>query len=345
MTMSKIQSMLLLVALAAVGVARAQAPTGIITGVVTDATDAVVAGARITITNRASGLSRNLTTSAEGDYSAVALPPGDYQVTAEATGFSFLERTATVEAGTTTTVNLQVQVGGISENTTVSNVAPLIRYDHHQVGGLVSRNQIENLPLNGRNFLDLAKLEPGVTNAEPSTNNRVFVPVLGTGIFAPPRIGNTRVTVDGANIVAIGAIGATLQVSQEVVHEFQLSTVNFDLSTSLTTNGAINIVTRSGGNQFHGSGFYFYRDHNLAAYPGLQRDPDNPDLFFQRSQLAIISAAPSSVSALSSSAATSATTRGASFRSSRALPNLPRSEESFPVLFSAINSTYASTLV
>lgn len=282
--MSKIQSMLLLVALATGGVAHAQAPTGIITGVVTDATGAVVAGARITITNRATGLSRNLSTSAEGDYSAAALPPGDYQVTAEATGFSLLERTATVEAGTTTAVNLQVQVEGKTENITVSDVAPLIRYDHHQVGGLVSRNQIENLPLNGRNFLDLAKLEPGVTNAAPSTNNRVFVPVLGTGVFAPPRIGNTRVTVDGANIVAIGNLSAILQISQEVVQEFQLSTVNFDLSTSLTTNGAINIVTRSGGNQFHGSGFYFYRDHNLAAYPGLQRDPDNPDPFFQRSQ-------------------------------------------------------------
>ncbi|MEK6284836.1 MAG: carboxypeptidase regulatory-like domain-containing protein [Acidobacteriota bacterium] len=281
--MSKIQSMLLLVALGTVGVAHAQAPTGTITGVVTDATGAVVAGARITITNRATGLSRNLTTSAEGDYSAVALPPGDYQVTAEAMGFSVLERTATVEAGTTTTVNLQVQIG-ITENITVSSVTPLIHYDGHQVGGLVSRNQIENLPLNGRNFLDLAKLEPGVTNATPSTNNRVFVPVLGTGVFVAPRIGNTRVTVDGANIVTIGNLSAILQISQEVVQEFQLSTVNFDLSTSLTTNGAINIVTRSGGNEFHGSGFYFYRDHTLAADPGLQRDPNNPDPFFQRSQ-------------------------------------------------------------
>src|SRR6185503_19301062 len=91
-------------------------------------------------------------------------------------------------------------------------------------------------------------------------------------------------TVDGASIVSIGTIGTGLQVSQEVVQEFQLSTVNFDLSTSLTTNGAINIVTRSGGNQFHGSGFYFYRDHNLAAYSGLKRDSNNPDPFFQRSQ-------------------------------------------------------------
>jgi hypothetical protein len=282
--MSKIHSMLLLVVLATVGVAHGQAPTGIITGVVTDATSAGVAEAHITITNRATGLSRNLTTSAEGDYSAVALPPGDYLVAAEATGFSFLERTATVEAGTTTTVNLQVQAGGISENITVSNAAPLIRYDHYQVGGVVSRAQIENLPLNGRNFLDLAKLEPGVTNPIKVSDNRVFVPVLGAGVFSAPRIGSTRVTVDGASIVISGTIGAELQVSQDAVQEFQISTVNFDLSTSMTTNGAINIVTRSGGNKLHGGAFYFYRDHNLSAYPGLQRDLSSPDPFFQRSQ-------------------------------------------------------------
>ena len=192
--MSKIQSMLLLVAVATVGEAHAQAPTGIITGVMTEATGAVVAGAHITITNHATGLSRNLTTSAEGDYSAMALPPGDYHVTAEATGFSILERTATVEAGTTTTVNLQVQVEGITEELAVSSVAPLIRYDHHQVGGLVSRNQIENLPLNGRNFLELAKLEPGVQAPVRGSSNRTFVPALGQ-----PQGNNgrgTRVTVD-----------------------------------------------------------------------------------------------------------------------------------------------------
>jgi hypothetical protein len=281
--MRKIQALLLLL-LVAVNSAHAQAPTGIIAGVVTDPAGKAVAGASVTVINRASGLSRNLSTSDEGDYIAVLLPPGDYRVMAEATGFRQHERTATVEAGTTTAVNLQLQVGTVSEMIAVSTAAPLIRYDQHLVGGLVNRNQIENLPLNGRNFLALATLEPGVTSAEPANNNRVFVPVLGTGRFTMPRIGNTRVTVDGANIVSAGTVGAQLQVSQEVVQEFQLSTVNFDLSTSLTTNGAINIVTRSGGNELHGSGFFFYRDHNLGAYPGLAPDPQNPDPFFRRSQ-------------------------------------------------------------
>jgi len=205
-------------------------------------------------------------------------------VIGETDGFKRLERAADVEAGTTTTVNLALDVGDVSETVTVAGVLPLIRHDHHQVAGVVTRAQIENLPLNGRNFLELAKLEPGATNAVRGTNNRMFVPVLGAGLQTVPRVGYTRVTVDGANINAIGTIGAGMQVSQEVVQEFQMSTVNFDLSTGATSNGSINIVTRSGGNDYHGSGFYFYRDHNLSAYPGLQRDPANPDPTFERYQ-------------------------------------------------------------
>ena len=281
--MTKARTIIFLLAFAIVGSVRAQTPTGTIAGIVTDPAGARVSGARISLTNRDSGLARKLVTSTEGEFSAAALPPGVYKVTAEATGFSTRQTMATVEAGTTTTVNLSLQIGGVTEQVTVDDAAPLIDYEHHQVSSVVDRAQIENLPLNGRNFLDLAKLEPGVTNSVQSTD-RVFVPMLGSGLFNPPRIGNTRVTVDGASLSVIGTRGTRLRVSQEVVEEFQISTVNFDLSTSLTSDGAINIVTRSGGNQFHGSGFYFFRDHKLAAYPGLQRDQSNPDPFFQRSQ-------------------------------------------------------------
>lgn len=149
---------------ASYSVARAQTPTGAFAGVVMDPSGARVSGARVSIINRDSGLTRNLTTSTEGDYSAAALPSGVYRVTAEAEGFRLVELTATVEAGTTTTLNLTLQIGDVTEKVTVDDAGPLIHYDQHQVGGLVSRKQIENLPLNGRNFLDLAKLEPGVTN-------------------------------------------------------------------------------------------------------------------------------------------------------------------------------------
>lgn len=267
-----------------VGPAIAQSPTGTIAGVVTDSNGSLVAGARVTITNRDNGLTRDVVTSREGNFAAAAIPAGNYIVTVEASRFRKYVGAAIVEAGTTTTLYITLAVGEVSAQVTVPEIAPLINYESNQVGGVVGRKQIESLPLNGRNFLDLAKLEPGVTNALRGTNNRIFLSVLGAGLQNSPRIGNTRVTVDGADVGAINALGTALQVSQEVVQEFQLATLNFDLPANLTTNGSVNVVTRSGGNSFHGGLFYFYRDHHLAAYPALQRDPANPHPFFQRQQ-------------------------------------------------------------
>jgi len=281
-TVIRIEAQLLLLVLLAVASARAQAPTGTVSGVVTDPAGGPIAGARVRLTNRDSGLTRSLTTSAEGDYGAAALPPGMYQVTAEADGFGPLERTAAVETGMTTTLDLTLQVGGISERVTVSTAGPLMQYEHHQVGGLVSREQIEDLPLNGRNFLELAKLEPGVQPPARASSNRTFVPALGQPVGNSGR--GTRVTVDGGSIMAVGNGGSAMGFSQEVVQEFQVATVNFDLTTGLTNGAAVNVTTRSGGNELHGTAFYFFRDHTLAAYPALKREPANPDPFFQRRQ-------------------------------------------------------------
>ena len=262
----------------------AQTPTGMIIGTVTDPTKAVISSASITIVNKATGLSRASTTNPDGTYAAPALPAGFYEIRAQAVGFSTLVQQVSVVAGSTTTVDLALRVGEFAQQVAAEiEASPQIQYDSHRVGGLVSRAQIENLPLNGRNFLELAKLEPGGTSPQ-SAINRTFVPILGSGLVSFPRIGYTRMTVDGASIMAMSAPGAGQTVSQDVVQEFQISSVNMDLSTGLGSSGAINIVTRSGGNAHHGSGFWFYRDHNLAAYPGLQRDASNPDPFFQRQQ-------------------------------------------------------------
>jgi len=270
--MSRSLVKLFFLVLVVVGSSDAQTPTGTVAGLLSDPAGAPVAAAHIRLTNLDSGLTRSLTTSEEGAYSAGGVAPWRFtRVTAEATGFSVLERTVIVETGATTTVNLTLQVGELSEQVTVDDVAPLITYEHHQVGGFVSRQQIENLPLNGRNFLELAKLEPGVTNPTRLNDSRVFVSFLGSGLQTVPRVGYSRVTVDGASINTPGNAGVIFQVSQGVVKEFQLSTVNFDVSTSLSSNGAINIVTRSAGNDYHGEAFFFYRDQHLAAYPGLRR--------------------------------------------------------------------------
>ncbi len=272
-----------LVEFIALGTVHAQAPTGAIAGVVTDATGAAIPRARVVITNKETGLKRTLVTADAGDYSAPALLPGMYEVTAEAPGFQRLAREATIEAGSTTTVTLTLQLGATTETVTVDAASPQIRYDAHEVSGVVTRPEIEGLPLNGRSFLELAKVEPGAQQPTRGSNNRAFVSLLGS-----PSAGNsgarTRVTVDGGSVMQVGNGGSGMGFSQEVVQEFQVSTVNFDLATGLTASGAVNIVTRSGGNQFHGSGFFFFRDHNLSAYSPLKRNAFNPDPFFQRRQ-------------------------------------------------------------
>src|ERR1019366_10550115 len=99
-------------------------------------------------------------------------------------------------------------------------------------------------------------------------------------------------TVDGGSIMQIGNGGAAMGFSQEVVQEFQVCVSNCDLATGMTANGAVNVATRSGGAEWHGSGFYFFRDHYLSAYPGLTTDPSNPDPFFQRQQFGIAAGGP-----------------------------------------------------
>ncbi|HLJ50283.1 MAG TPA: carboxypeptidase regulatory-like domain-containing protein [Bryobacteraceae bacterium] len=282
--MSKIATTLFIAAAVAAGVifpVRAQAPTGIITGTVTDESGAVIPNATVTITNKGTGFNRTATTNNEGLYSAPALSAGDYDVRVEATGFRPLIRQANVLAGGSTTVNLPMQVGGTQDVITVEAASSQINYDSHSVQGVIDHQDIEELPLNGRSYMQLASLEPGVTIANGSTAqfNALFtVSVLGAG-------NRTLFTIDGGsvsdNIDTASGI-SSMNFSQETVQEFQLSSLNFDLSTGVTAGGAINVVTRSGSNDFHGSGYFFYRDHNMAAYPALQRNAVNPDPFFAR---------------------------------------------------------------
>jgi len=116
------------------------------------------------------------------------------------------------------------------------------------------------------------------SNYKGDYNRAMDVSILGGD---PDR---TRIAVDGARVNDSVDGGTQQNFSQEIVQEFQISSVNFDLSTGITAAGAINIVTRGGSNQLHGSGFFFFRDHHMAAYPGLERDPLAPDPFFARRQ-------------------------------------------------------------
>jgi hypothetical protein len=263
------------------GVCLAQLSGGTITGVVRDASGAVITGAPVQTVHRATGQARLTITADRGEYSFPALLPGEYEISVEAVGFQRIARAATVEAGTTTRADFALRVGDLSDSVTVQAASPQIHYDSPSVGGVITRDQIQGVPLNGRSFLELAKLEPGVQPPTGTNRNRTVVPILS----APaPNVGGARFTVDGGSVTSVGLGGAQMGFSQELVQEFQVSTVNFDLSAGMTDAGAINVVTRAGGNEFQATTFYFFRDHNLAAYPALNRDGSNPDPFFQRQQ-------------------------------------------------------------
>ena len=276
-----------------IGVASAQTPTGSVIGVVRDPSGAAIAAANVKVLSISTGLARTIATSATGDYGIPVLPAGQYEVSVEASGFQRAVRQAAVEAGEATTADFKLTLGDVKDSVTVDDATPQMQYDSHTVGGVVTQAQIQDIPLNGRSFLELAKLEPGTQPPSPSNNNRVFVPVLGApGGNTGSGGRGTRVTVDGGSIMAVGSFGSQMGFSQEVVQEFQISAADFDLSTGTTDAGAVNVVTRSGGNDLHGAAFYFFRDHTMSAYPGLARDPANPDPFFQRRQFGLAIGGP-----------------------------------------------------
>jgi hypothetical protein len=171
---------------ALVGFATAQVPTGSIAGVVRDPSGAAVPEARGEVVSSATALARTIITSAQGDFSFPALPAGGYEVSVEAPGFQSTIRHAEVEAGTTTNGDLTVRVGDVKDFVTVDGASAQMHYDSHSVGGVVTQGEIQDLPLNGRNFLELAKLEPGVQTPSRSLDGRTFLPVLERRLLISP---------------------------------------------------------------------------------------------------------------------------------------------------------------
>jgi len=257
--------------------ARAQSTvaTGSIQGSVTDPNGAVVPGATITITNKATGQASKTSSSASGTYSSGALTPGDYEVRIEAKGFQTQVINIPVQVGVPSAGNAKLTLGQSSEVVEVTGSAVTINTEQATVQGVLTTQQIENLPINGRNFLDLAQLEPGVQiqdggNFDPTKNGFSSISFGG-------RFGRTaRIEVDGIDI-SDETVGTTTQnLPASAIQEFQVSQSSLDLSTELTSSGAVNVITRSGTNKFHGEAFYLFRDHSIAA------NIANQDVPFQR---------------------------------------------------------------
>jgi hypothetical protein len=251
--------------------AFAQNSTGAIKGVVKDPNNAVVTTAVATATSKATGAARKVKAGNDGTFVIESLQPGDYEVKVEAQGFSTQVQILTVEVGGTTAVDFSIAVGAATQTVDVTADAPVINTTDTVVGGVVNRHQVENLPTNGRSFLSIALLEPGVSvnynaNSGVANPNSYFTVSVGG---APSQM--TLISVDGARVNDRITGGTSQNFSSESVQEFQISTNAFDLSTGTVSAGAVNIVSRTGTNSFHGSTFLFFRDHNMAAFPDFKR--------------------------------------------------------------------------
>ncbi len=258
--------------------AQSTVETGGIQGTVTDPSNAVVGGAKVTIVNRSTGQTINLTTGSGGFYNAAALLPSTYTVKVEAAGFKTTELALTVQVGNIANGNVKMQVGRASETVEVQASTVQVNTEQATVQGVLTVTQIENLPINGRNFLDLAQLEPGVQiqdggNFDPTKNGFSSISFGG-------RFGRTaRIEVDGLDI-SDETVGTTTQnVPEGAIQEFQIQQSSLDLSTELTSSGSVNVTTKSGTNSYHGEGYYDFRDQSLNA--NLPGGTDNP---FQRNQ-------------------------------------------------------------
>ena len=259
-----------------------QVPTGGVRGTVLDPNKAAVKGAAVNVKNTGTGAQRSGTTGTDGDFLIENLLPGEYELKIVANGFKTNVASVTVVVGSTLTGEYVLEIGSQSETVVVSgDTSASINTTDNKVDGVVSRQQIDSLPLNGRNFLQLASLQPGVrvSTSSPGDANNLFNVSIGGGDSAL-----TRLTVDGGSVVDLVTGSAGQNFSVETVQEFQISSFNFDLSTGVSSVGAINVVSRTGSNDFHGSAFAYYRDRKLAAYPVLIRDPQNKDPFFRRLQ-------------------------------------------------------------
>lgn len=270
--------------------AAAQQPTGSLSGVVTDQSGAVIPGAIVTIKLLSTGQSRSVVTDASGSYRYAAVAPGQYEVRIERTGFKtkVTSEPLTINVGQNATLNGQLEVGGVVVVLNLIAYEPKIQLNDSNVDRVIESREIESLPLNGRNFLELALLTPGNTiapNFDPTKTNTVVVSSAGQA----GRGGS--VTVDGAdnNDDVVG--GSLINIPQDAVQEFQVATNRFSAQYGRTGSGLINVVTKGGTNLVSGSASFFARDKVLQGLPAtFDRSLEAPP--FDRQQYAFTLGGP-----------------------------------------------------
>ncbi len=269
--------LVLATAVAAGTVCAQTASTGALTVTVKDATGAVIPGASVRASNGA-GVTRSQTTNAEGDYTFSLLPPGDYLVNISATGFRPVDVPGiTVHVSETETLSRNLEVGQQQQQLQVTAEAAAIQTETSALGGVVDTREISAVPLATRNYTQILNLSAGV-NTPVNNSSAVGIGIAGVFVNGGDDTSNTY-QMDGVGIsnYAGGAIGSTFYgtvaiPSLDALQEFKVQTSNFDASYGRTAGANVNVVTKSGSNQFHGSLFEFLRNDDL-----------NSNLFFRNS--------------------------------------------------------------
>jgi hypothetical protein len=259
--------------IAAATLVIAQTGTSRITGRVVDSKQASIAGASITLTNEATGVSQTQTTTDAGVFAFDSLPVGDYTVMVEQSGFKKFQKTGNhLEVNTPLTVDVVLEIGQLSEVVTVQGGQEQLQTANATLGNVVEQKAIETLPLNGRNPLTLLLLEPGVVQ-------RSFGGI-GSGVHVNgSRDRAYNVTIDGieANESSVpNPVSNLYRINPDNVQEFKVTTNNATAEEGRNSGASISIATRSGTSEYHGTGFYFLRNEALNSnewYANAQKAP------------------------------------------------------------------------
>ncbi len=249
----------------------AQTTTSTIEGTVTDPNGAVIAGATVKASGTTLAAERSATTDAEGFYRLSALPAGTYTLTISQTGFTASSSNIELTLNRVATFDVQLQVGSGAAEVTVTNELPLLEPNASSTGTTITPQQIQDLPVNGRNYLDLLQLVPGAAinrQANPEGDNAN--PILGE------RSGNNNFFIDGQpNKDAVNG-GPGAQFNQETIAEFQVLTTGFKAEFGQASGAIVNVITKSGGNAFRGVASLFHRNEAFDASNSLDPNVTEP---------------------------------------------------------------------
>ncbi len=239
----------------------AQDATGKITGVVTDPSGAVVANASVTVTNLETNFHKETTTDSSGFYQALLLPIGKYKIGASATGFEKVTMVPqnALEINQTMRVDIQLPVGKLSDTVVVESTASLVETENATVGATVSGIAIMELPLNGRNTLDLLKTQPGVTPTNPDSG------AAGQYSIGGQRTDSVTYLLDGGNNNSLLGNAVVANPNPDAVAEFKVLENNYTAEYGRNAGGIVSIVTKSGTNNIHGTAYDYVRNTDFDA--------------------------------------------------------------------------------